>query len=63
MTMTHAEFAARLLREAASIFRSVGGGTPDADDRADEFASIYEQAAAMVERDPLGIIPDTGAEA
>lgn len=59
--MTHAEFAARLLREAASIFRNVGGGDPASDDRAEEFASIYDQAAAMVEQDPLGVIPNTEA--
>lgn len=57
--MTHAEFAARLLREAASIFRSVGGGDPASDERAEEFAEIYEQAAVMVEHDPLGVIPNT----
>jgi hypothetical protein len=54
--MTHAEFAARLLREAASIFRSIGGGDPASDDRADQFATLYEQMADLVEKDPLGKI-------
>jgi hypothetical protein len=54
--MTHAEFAATLLRKAASIFRSVGGGDPASDDRTDQFASLYEQMADLVEKDPLGKI-------
>lgn len=54
--MTHAEFAARLLREAASIFRSIGGGDAASDDRADQFASLYERVAELVEQDPLGTI-------
>jgi hypothetical protein len=58
--MTHAEFAAKLLRNAATIFRSVGGGDPAADDRADQFASLYEQMADLVEKDPLGKIDHEG---
>lgn len=54
--MTHAEFAARLLREAASIFRSIAGGDAASDDRADQFASLYERVADLVEHDPLGKI-------
>ena len=54
--MTHAEFAAKLLRNAATIFRSIGGGDPASDDRADQFASLYEQMADLVEKDPLGRI-------
>lgn len=56
--MTHAEFAAKLLRNAASIFRSIGGGDPASDDRTDQFASLYEQMADLVEKDPLGKIGD-----
>jgi hypothetical protein len=54
--MTHAEFAARLLREAASIFRSIAGGDPASDERTDQFATLYEQMADRVEQDPLGKI-------
>ena len=54
--MTYAEFAARLLREAASIFRSIGGGDPASDDRRDQFAALYEQTADLIEKDPLGKI-------
>lgn len=54
--MTHAEFAARLLREAASIFRTFAGGDPASDDRADQFAMLYERVADLVEQDPLGKI-------
>jgi hypothetical protein len=59
--MTHAEFAARLLREAASIFRSIGGGDAASDDRTDQFANLYERVADLVEQDPLGKI-DSKAE-
>ncbi|TVR79406.1 MAG: hypothetical protein EA405_12850 [Rhodospirillales bacterium] len=52
--MTHAEFAAKLLREAAHIFRSVGGGDPDSDAQTEEFAQIFEHAANLVEADPTG---------
>jgi hypothetical protein len=54
--MTHAEFAAKLLRNAASIFRTIAGGDPASDDRTDQFASLYEQMADLVEKDPLGEI-------
>jgi hypothetical protein len=54
--MTHAEFAARLLREAASIFRTIAGGDPTSDERAEEFASLYERVAELVEVDPTGVI-------
>ena len=54
--MTHAEFAARLLREAANIFRSIAGGDAASDDRANEFATFYERVADLVEHDPLGKI-------
>ncbi|TVR99808.1 MAG: hypothetical protein EA406_02370 [Rhodospirillales bacterium] len=52
--MTHAEFAAKLLREAANIFRSVGGGDPASDAQTEEFAQIFEHAADLVETDPTG---------
>jgi hypothetical protein len=54
--MTHAEFAATLLRNAASIFRSIAGGDPASNDRTDQFATLYEQMADLVEKDPLGKI-------
>lgn len=54
--MNHAELAAKLLREAATIFRSLGAPDPELGERLDEFASVYEQVADLVERDPRGVL-------
>jgi hypothetical protein len=52
--MTHAELAARLLRDAATLFRTVGGRDTDASERVDRFATLYDRVAELVERDPVG---------
>lgn len=51
---TNADVAAILLREAAVIFRTIAGGDPESDQRKEEFASVYERAAELLERDPTG---------
>lgn len=51
---TNADVAAILLREAAVIFRTIAGGDPEADERKEEFAAVYERAAELLERDPTG---------
>lgn len=51
---TNADVAAMLLREAAGIFRTIAGGDPEADQRKEEFASVYERAAELLEKDPTG---------
>jgi hypothetical protein len=53
---THAELAARLLRDAASMFRSIGSSDPELGERVQEFASVYERVADLVENDPMGSI-------
>jgi hypothetical protein len=53
---THAELAAKLLREAATMFRSLGAPDPELGERLNEFASIYEQVADLVEQDPTGLL-------
>lgn len=51
---SNAELAARLLREAAFVYRTLGQG--DIADRRQmmEFADLYEKVADQLERDPTG---------
>jgi hypothetical protein len=53
---THAELAAKLLREAATMFRSLRAPDAELGERLNEFASIYEQVADLVEQDPTGLL-------
>ncbi|AEP08530.1 hypothetical protein [Micavibrio aeruginosavorus] len=55
---THAELAARLLRDAAFFFRTVAEQNPVLKDQMEENATVFEQVANMVEADPLGHLPD-----
>ena len=55
--MTHATLAARLLREAAGIYRTLAQGKDDElNGRLNEFSDLYERVAELVEEDPAGII-------
>ena len=56
---THAELAARLLRDAAFFFRTVAEQNPALQDAMSEHAQVFEDVAAMVETDPLGEIPQS----
>ena len=49
---THAELAAKLLRDAADFFRNVGEQNEPVQDQMDENANVYEQVARLVESDP-----------
>lgn len=60
---THAQLAARLLREAATIFRTLGAPDPELGGRLDEFASVYEQVADLLEQDPTGVLEPAEREA
>lgn len=51
---TNADLAARLLREAAFIYRTLGQGDNADRRRMMEFADLYEKVADQVERDPSG---------
>jgi len=57
--MTHAELAAKLLRDAAALFRNVGGRDILAEERVDAFATLDERVADLVERDPSGRAPES----
>lgn len=49
---THAELAARLLREAAIIFRTINLPDAEVQRRLDTFGSLYERVAELVEQSP-----------
>jgi hypothetical protein len=53
---THAQLAARLLRDAASFFRTVGEQNPPLKDQMNENAEVFEGVANLVEKDPTGVI-------
>ena len=53
---THAEIAARLLRDAAGFFRTVGEQNQPLAIQMNENAAVFEQVAALVESDPTGIL-------
>lgn len=59
---THANLAARLLREAATMFRAMSGPDQELAKRLQDFATLYEQVAELVEAEPLGELqPAAGA--
>ncbi len=51
---TNAEIAARLLRDAAGFFRSVGEQNAPLKEHMDNNAQAFEVMADRVEADPLG---------
>lgn len=53
---THAQLAAKLLRDAASFFRTVGEQNPPLKDQMNENAEVFEGVANLVEKDPTGSI-------
>lgn len=63
---THAELAAKLLRDAAGFFRNVGEQNPPLKDQMLDNADVYDQVANLVESDPAGVLemqdPEAGAE-
>lgn len=58
---SHAEIAARLLRDAATFFRAVGEQNDTLHDQMMENADVFEQVAALVETDPTGQLEDPSA--
>jgi hypothetical protein len=53
---TNAQLAARLLREAAGIYRTLGGDNTEFRQQMDDFGTLYERVADMVEVDPEGVV-------
>jgi hypothetical protein len=55
---THAQLGAKLLRDAAVFFRTIGQQNPPIKDQMQENAAVFEQVADLLERDPAGVIQD-----
>lgn len=55
---THAELAARLLRDAAKFFRTLGEQNEPLRDQMMENADVFDQVASLVEQDPAGRIEE-----
>ncbi|MCM2343156.1 MAG: hypothetical protein NDJ24_01185 [Alphaproteobacteria bacterium] len=58
---SHAEIAARLLRDAATFFRAVGEQNETLRDQMMENADVFEQVATLVETNPTGELEDPNA--
>lgn len=58
--ITHAQLSAKLLRDAAVFFRTIGEQNAPLKIQMDENARVFEQVADLVEHDPTGVI-DEGA--
>lgn len=56
---TNAQVAAQLLREAAEFYRTLGGSSPELKDRMDEFGTLYEEVAVLLDDDPQGVLTRT----
>lgn len=56
--LTHAQLASKLLRDAATFFRTIGQQNPPLQIQMEENAGVFEQVAALVEQDPTGVISE-----
>jgi len=55
---SHAELAAKLLRDAAAFFKTISEQNPPLKDQMDENADVFEQVADLVEKNTNGVIED-----
>ncbi|MCB1783011.1 MAG: hypothetical protein KDI13_03375 [Alphaproteobacteria bacterium] len=53
---SHAELAGRLLKDAATFFRTLAEQNEPIREQMNENANVYEQIGDMVTADPLGIL-------
>jgi hypothetical protein len=53
---TYAQLAAKLLRDAAIFFRNVGAQNEPLKEQMNDNASVYDQVADLVEKDPNGLL-------
>lgn len=56
---TYAQLAAKLLRDAATFFRNVGAQNEPLKEQMNDNASVYDQVADLVEKDPGGVLDFT----
>ncbi len=55
---SHAQLAAKLLRDAAVFFKTIGDQNPPLKIQMDENATVFAQVADLVEQDPTGVIEE-----
>lgn len=58
MATTHAQIAARLLRDAAQFFHTIGQQNEPLAEQMKENTRVFLQVADLVENDPTGVIPE-----
>jgi hypothetical protein len=56
--ISHAQLAAKLLRDAAVFFRTIGEQNPPLQIQMKENADVFEQVADLVEAEPTGVIKE-----
>jgi len=59
---THAEVAARLMRDAAVFYRTVGSQNQAMKEQMEENAAVFERVADLLEKDPTGMLVDNPLE-
>jgi hypothetical protein len=55
---SHAELAAKLLRDAATFFKTIAEQNPPLKEQMDENADVFQQVADLVETNPTGVIEE-----
>lgn len=55
---SHAQLAAKLLRDAAAFFTTIAEQNPPLKEQMDENSDVFQQVADLVESDPTGVIED-----
>ncbi len=56
--ISHTALAAKLLKDAAVFFRTIGEQNQPLKIQMDENANVFEQVAGLLERDPTGSISE-----
>ncbi len=56
---SHAELAAKLLRDASAFFKTIAEQNPPLKEQMDENSDVFEQVADLVEQNPTGQIEET----
>lgn len=54
---SHAQMAAKLLRDAALLMRALGEQNQPLHEQMEANARVYDQVADLVEKDPTGTLP------
>ncbi|MEL6167870.1 MAG: hypothetical protein AAFR35_04220 [Pseudomonadota bacterium] len=57
---THADIAAKLLRDAATFFDTLARENPPLEEQMRENATVFKQVADLVEHDPQGELGEPG---